>query len=132
MNKKPETKNYGPHLILDCYGANPEKLNDLDFIFDFLDKLPALIGMQKIGPPQMARVRQADIAGVTGIIIIVTSHISIHTYVNKDCFFMDVFSCKDFDPELVINHVKTNFEVKEIESVLIERGARFPIHNLHG
>jgi len=122
---------YGLHLTIDAYGADPSKLADPGLLFETLDALPALIGMQKIGPPQMAQFKEADKAGVSGIIMIVESHISIHTYEKKDCFFMDVFSCKHFDHEVVVEHVKRVFGATDMEINLVERGKRFPAENLH-
>ena len=126
------SQSYGPHLTIDAYGADPAKLADVGLLFETLDRLPGLIGMQKIGPPQMAQFTDPDKAGISGIVMIVESHISIHTYANKDCFFMDVFSCKPFDTEKVIAHVKEIYGPKELDITVVERGKRFPSENLHG
>jgi S-adenosylmethionine decarboxylase len=127
---KKTIKTFGPHLMLDCYGADPAKLADVGLVFQFLDQLPKLIGMQKIGPPQMAKFDDPKIAGVTGVVLIVTSHISIHTYALKGCFFMDVFSCKPFDSKTVEKYARDTFGVTRMESKLVSRGKRFPLHNL--
>ena len=126
FQKPLETKTYGWHLILDCYGANPQKLHDIERIFRFLDTLPAKIDMQKIGPPQIACFDDAGIKGITGIVMIVTSHISMHTYSNRSCFFMDVFSCKEFDAHFLIKYVEEFFEVTKMETQEITRGHHFP------
>ena len=93
---KQDSGPYGPHLMIDAYGADPDALANVEVIFHFLDSLPEAIGMQKIGPPQIASFRDPAMAGVTGVVMIVPSHISIHTYALKGCFFLDVFSCKPF------------------------------------
>ena len=126
-----ETQTYGPHLMLDCYGAPPEALSDVSLIFDFLDKLPSMIGMQKIGSPQIARFEDEALAGVTGIIMIVTSHISIHTYALKGCFFLDVFSCKPFEPAIVIAEVNKRFKPEHTNIAFVQRGFLFPTRNIH-
>lgn len=130
MRESKKTRVYGPHLLLDCYGADLDKLADVGLIFQFLDQLPKLIGMEKIGPPQMAKFDDPEIAGVTGVVMIVTSHISIHTYALKGCFFMDVFSCKPFDRKIVENRVRDTFGVTRMESRLVNRGRKFPVKNL--
>ncbi len=127
-----QTELYGLHLIMDCYGANPEKLGNVDFIFRFLDSLPSKIGMKKIGPPQMATFSDPSLAGVTGVVQIVTSHISIHTYQKKDCFFLDIFSCEDFDPTYIASYVQEIFDVQYTEMSVEKRGKHFPTTNLHG
>ncbi len=129
MRQNQKTHAYGPHLLLDCYGADSDKLADVGLVFRFLDKLPELIGMQKIGPPQIAKFDDPKIAGVTGIVMIVTSHISIHTYALKKCFFMDVFSCQEFDRKAVEKHTRTTFGVTHMESRLVSRGKKFPVEN---
>ena len=122
---------YGLHLTIDAYGADPSKLADVGLLFETLDGLPALIGMRKIGPPQMAQFKEADKAGVSGVIMIVESHISVHTYEKKDCLFMDVFSCKWFDHTVVVELVKRVFGATDLDINLVERGKRFPAENLH-
>ena len=125
-----DTKVYGSHLLLDCYGANPKALQDSDLIYQFLDELPAMIGMEKVEVPHVVSFDDPEKAGVTGIIMIITSHISIHTYSLKKCFFLDVFSCKDFDPEIVIAKAKETFEFTSSASKFVERGSKFPKANL--
>lgn len=124
-------KRYGLHLILDCYEADSNKLADPNLLANILDQLPEIIGMRKIGKPQIAEFDEDSIAGVSGIIMIATSHISIHTYCKKDCFFMDVFSCQDFDPRKVVDYIKTTLSTRKIVWQVIERGLEFPTTNLH-
>lgn len=131
MNPLPNrTTTYGDHLVIDGYGANPDKLSNVGFIFHLLDRLPEYIGMQKIGPPHMASFDDPRIAGVTGVVMIVTSHISIHTYSNKCCFFLDIFSCKAFSPEKIIQFLSTALETTSMNVSFMKRGMAFPTTNL--
>jgi len=124
-------KYYGLHLVMDCYQADPDKLNDTNLLQQVLEELPELVGMQKASQPVVASFDDSAVAGASGIILIVTSHISIHTYCKKDCFFMDLFSCQNFDPEKVVAYVKAKFSAKKIVWQVIERGLEFPVNNLH-
>ena|ERR1051325_9777684 len=126
-----ETRSYGLHLMIDAYGADPNDLDDLCLLYDTLNALPDLIGMKKIGPPQMVRFTEKDIAGVSGVIMIVESHISIHTYSKKDYLSLDVYSCKPFDHRKVATFIKQVYSAKEMEVQVIERGKKFPAENLH-
>ncbi len=126
------TNIYGQHLTLDGYGASPAALSDLALIYDFLDRLPLLINMEKIGPPQLAVFKNAGNAGITGAILIVTSHISIHTYSLKGCLFLDVFSCRRFSAELVVKTVTETFGIERSEISVMDRGREFPARNLYG
>ena len=48
----------------------------------------------------------ATIEGISAFVMIAESHISIHTFPEKDYVFMDVFSCKSFDAEKAAKKVK--------------------------
>ncbi len=120
---------YGPHLTLDLQNCNRKKLEDLDFIFQILDKLPARIGMTKITAPYVFKYTEGVIPddwGITGFVIIAESHISIHTYPAKNYVFMDVFSCKEFDAKKAIEFIVKAFEAKKAETNVIQRGINFP------
>lgn len=125
-----ETRAYGLHLLLDGYGADPARLDDVTFIFNTLNALPDLIGMRKIGFPHLARFTEREIAGVSGVVMIVESHISLHTYSKKDFLSMDVYSCKTFDAEAVASYMKERFAIRELDVTVVERGKKFPAANL--
>lgn len=41
INSK-NTNHFGEHLTIDVYGGNSTKLNDKNFVFNFIDTLPRL------------------------------------------------------------------------------------------
>ncbi|MFH1047108.1 MAG: adenosylmethionine decarboxylase [Patescibacteria group bacterium] len=124
------SRNYGLHLMLDGYGADSKLLHDVSHIFNVLDSLPALIGMRKIGFPHMAKFEESDIAGVSGIIMIMESHISIHTYSLKEFLTADVYSCKEFDTQKAIDYLQASFKIKQSDVQLVKRGVKFPVANV--
>ena len=116
------------HLVLDGFGADSEKLQDLEFIFTLLDNYPSSIGMTKIMPPYVFRytgVKPED-WGVSGVVLIAESHISIHTFPDKQYINIDVFSCKPFDPELAITYMKQQFGIPHVHTKVLERGLEYP------
>ena len=121
---------FGPHLMLDCYGCNENKLKDLNFVLKFLDKLPDLIGMHKIAEPHAinypGKPNSFDKGGISAVVIIVESHISIHTFPSYNYMSVDIFSCKDFDVNKAVNFIIKAFEVKKVEKKLLNRGLEFP------
>ena len=119
---------YGPHLALDVSGCKPGSLSDLALIASVLNELPDLIDMIKICPPYVFRYDDPnpEESGITGGVYISTSHLTIHTYEKKDYFFFDIFSCKPFDTDKVIDYIRDKFEAQKIISHLIERGEDFP------
>jgi len=135
MGKKQpvKTKYFGPHLMVEAYNINPEKLDDIGLLFDFLDGFPDVIGMTKFSVPQLGKFKEAAIAGVSGFVFIKESHIAFHTYSKKGFIAIDIFSCKDFDERTAISYIKKFFGVKDedIDSELKRRGQRFPVKNIY-
>ncbi len=122
---------FGPHLMLDCYECNTEKLLDASFILKFLDTLPKKIGMTKIGGPYIIEYPENtqtwDKGGVSAIVIIAESHISIHTFPHPNGYMnMDIFSCKEFDYEKAVEIVSKEFEAGKTDKKIIMRGKEFP------
>ena len=71
--------------------------------------------------------RQTDpkTKGTTAIQFILTSNITIHTLDLTGIAFVNIFSCKDYDPKLAEEFTVKFFEAKEHKSVTIERGNIF-------
>ena len=121
---------FGPHLMLDCYGCDENKLKDLDFVLRFLDELPTTIDMHKIADPYAVyypgRSDSFDKGGVSAIVIIAESHISIHTFPANNYMSVDIFSCKIFDIEKAIDYITKAFGAKKFEKRILNRGLEFP------
>lgn len=119
---------FGPHLTLDLNGCNPEKLSDFDLVFDILDQLPGKIGMTKITQPYVFKYSGLvpEDKGITGFVVIAESHISIHTFQDKNYVFIDLFSCKPFDTEYAKKYLVEVFEAKTANIQMLERGHDFP------
>jgi S-adenosylmethionine decarboxylase len=122
---------FGPHLMMDCRGVSYEKCSDLQYVWHFLDSLPEKIGMTKITQPYVFPYSGLvpEDAGITGMVIIAESHITFHSFIYKDYFFFDLFSCKNFDVDQVITEVISAFEVTEPEIHQVNRGLSFPRDN---
>ena len=116
------------HLVIDGFGAQPEKLQDLALVFDLLDNFPDAIGMTKIMPPYVFRytgIKPED-WGVSGVVLIAESHISIHTFPEKNYVSVDIFSCKAFDTDFASDYLKKTFGLTKFECNLLDRGTEFP------
>jgi S-adenosylmethionine decarboxylase len=125
--KKPEY-GFGMHLMLDGYGCDRERLEDISLIYNFLSDYPAQIGMTKIMPPYVFRydAKNQQDWGISGFVLIAESHISIHTFPEKNYLSIDIFSCKNFDSEQAISYVNNLFAPEKSEIKLLDRGLEFP------
>jgi len=116
--------------MLDLNACDPDKLDDLALCAKFLDEFPAQIGMTKITQPNVFHYagKVPEDRGITGMVIIAESHISLHTFPLRSFAFIDIFSCKPFDTALAIQYCTTLFDAKDPESVVVQRGAKFHAH----
>jgi S-adenosylmethionine decarboxylase len=123
-----EMSGFGPHLMLDLNDCDPTTLQDLNLIFDILNDLPGQIGMTKIAPPYVFKYegKVPEDLGITGVVIIAESHLTIHTFQAKNYCFVDMFSCKTFDYEWAKEFMINAFKSKRPESHVVFRGKEFP------
>jgi S-adenosylmethionine decarboxylase len=115
------------HLIIDGYGGDYRKMQDVEFISGILDVYPDQIGMTKISTPQVSKYigTKPEDWGVSGFVLIAESHISIHTFPEKCYINIDIFSCKEFDADWAIKELKRDFELAEVRSYILNRGLEY-------
>ena len=114
------TRYYGRHLILSAAGCN-EALLDKGRIAEFLRETARRIDMVTFGEPFVERFGGGIEVGISGVQLIETSAISLHTNDSARDLYLDVFSCKDFSFETVVAYVKECFAPATIEHQVILR-----------
>ena len=121
-------ESFGPHITIDLKGCPKEILSNYDLHFDYLKKLPELIQMTPITQPYVFPYSGLvpEDKGITGIVIIAESHISVHSFEEKGYSFIDIFSCKDFDIDRAIRITKEIFKPEDWEINVVKRGKDFP------
>ena len=120
--------------MIDGYGGDKEKLGDKELVLRCLNELPELLGMHKIAEPQLVVFHGndgKDPGGVSGVVLIAESHISIHTFTERRFLTADVYSCRNvMDTERIINFFTSKFVLQDVEQDFVKRGTRYPEHNL--
>ena len=81
----------GTHLLLELRDCDPELLDDLDYIREELLSAAEKVGAHVVGES----FHQFSPQGVTGILSIAESHISIHTWPELGYAAADIFTCGD-------------------------------------
>ncbi len=89
---------YGRHLIASAHGCN-ERLLDKQAIANFLQELTRRIDMVAFGAPFVERFGGGIEVGISGVQLIETSAITLHTNDGARDLYLDVFSCKDFSAQ---------------------------------
>ena len=112
------------HLVVDGYGGDAEALKNTELIYDFLDTLPDRIGMTKIIPPQVYTYHgeKSRDWGVSGFVLIAESHISIHTFPDREHVNIDIFSCQSFDQERALAEAKDLIQLQVVKTWVLDRG----------
>ncbi|RME54828.1 hypothetical protein D6777_02545 [Candidatus Woesearchaeota archaeon] len=113
----------GIHYIINAYDCK-NNLDNVDSIKNLLIDLVKMLGMNKLSEPYVVfhNAENKINSGVTGIILLSESHISVHTFSNRNEVYMDIFSCKPYDVSLVKNKVYEFFSIGKSEETIIERG----------
>ena len=73
-----------------------------------------------------------DPGGWTGVVVIMESHISIHTFPKRGFMSADVYTCRNgLDKELITDYFKKVFGLKEVEINFIKRGTKYPSQDIY-
>ncbi|MGB8367634.1 MAG: S-adenosylmethionine decarboxylase [Candidatus Babeliales bacterium] len=102
---------WGLHTTVDLKNCDSELIRSADAIKNFVIQLCDLIDMSRFGDPIIVNFGQKlEVAGYSMVQLIETSNISGH-FVNIDnSAYIDVFSCKLYDPYVVAAFTKTFFK----------------------
>ena len=100
----------GSHILVDLWGA--KNLDNQEFIDQTLNHAAEVAG---------ATVLSSDLhqfsssGGVSGVLILAESHISIHTWPEKEFAAIDIFMCGKCDPYKAVAVLKEYFSPTSIQ-----------------
>ena len=114
---------WGYHLMLDCSFCDPYNIRDKDVIYAFTKQLVKDIDMVAYGEPQIVKFGSGNKAGYTLVQLIETSNICAHFVDEDNTMYLDVFSCKQFNADVVEKIVKDYFGAVRIRRNYITRQA---------
>ncbi len=94
---------------IDVYNCDPKKIRSKEAIIEYVNKLCELIDMKKFGEPLVVHFGKGQTEGYSMVQLIETSLISGHFANETNRAFIDIFSCKYYDPEQAANFTKEFF-----------------------
>ncbi len=113
---------WGLLTSLDIYGCDPEIIRDAAKIKAYVIQLCEVIGMQRFGDCQVVHFGKDErVAGHSMVQLIETSLISGHFANLTNAAYIDVFSCKPYEPEQVAHFSKAFFQAESIEMHVTKR-----------
>jgi len=109
----------GRHLLVELHGCHPDLLKKVDAVKDIL-----------VGAARACGATIVDVAfhefnpfGVSGVVVIAESHLSIHTWPEYRYAAVDIFTCGDvIKPEHAVSYVASRFRCKSPSVVEVKRG----------
>tara|TARA_X000000368_G_scaffold366018_1_gene312576 strand:+ start:56 stop:445 length:390 start_codon:yes stop_codon:yes gene_type:complete len=124
---------FGKHLIVDFKDGN--NLNDSKIIQEFINDLVSRLNMTKYGDTHIQYFGETpEVKGYSFFQLIHESNISGHfcgydyymnrdgkSWNNKGAGYIDIFSCKDYDHNNVIDCIEKFFSPKSIVFKIIDR-----------
>ena len=97
-----DQKIWGIASSIDIYDCDPGTIRSAEAIRCFVIELCELIDMKRFGETQVVHFGEDErVAGFSMVQLIETSLISAHFANLSNTTYLDVFSCKTYDPEVV-------------------------------
>ncbi len=109
----------GRHLLVELYGCDPELLKKVDAVREIM-----------VSAAKACKATVVDVAfhefkpfGVSGVVVIAESHLSIHTWPEYRYAAVDIFTCgKTIDPEQAVERIAASFHCPQPSIVEVKRG----------
>lgn len=108
---------WGMVASVDVYDCNPKYISDPGKIRDFILALCEAIKMKRFGAAMIERFADGELEGFSALQFIETSSITMHFDEQKNRAFIDIFSCKFFEPAMAQQFCQTFLEAQSAKTV---------------
>ena len=109
----------GKHLLVEYRRCAPALLDDPDAMEALLREAAAAAGATVLD----ARLHRFKPQGVSGVLLIAESHVSIHTWPEAGYAAVDFYTCGDCDPLRAHEVLLARLGARSSEVMLVTRGA---------
>ena len=107
---------WGLLISIDLHDCNPDTIRNAEAIKRYVDELCELIKMRKFGETQVVNFGEDErVAGFSMTQLIETSLISGHFANLTNNAYIDIFSCKYYDPQVAADFTQDFFMAKDIK-----------------
>mgnify|MGYP000606095657 CR=1 FL=1 len=116
---------WGISSAIDLYKCDPVKIRSKESLKNYIDELCHLIKMEKYGDTYIQHFGESEeVSGYSLVQLITTSCITGHFANKSNSAYLDIFSCRKFDPRLAANFTAKFFDSKSYDFSTICRGSR--------
>ena len=106
---------WGLSTAIDLHECDPELLKNPEAIRDYTAKICKLIDAKPWGPCHLNNFgTNPDVYGYSMAQLVETSLVSGHFANNSNRIFLDIFSCKYYDPVKAVKFSKEYFKAKDV------------------
>lgn len=112
---------WGRSASIDLHGCDHTLVCDAKAIHRYIEQLVKVLNMKKVGPMRIKRFGHKELRGYSVMQFIETSTIVAHfdEYANRA--FLDIFSCKRYNPGKAAEFSKKFFKAQECSVKVEER-----------
>ncbi|MBO7746465.1 adenosylmethionine decarboxylase [Paenibacillus sp. MWE-103] len=111
---------FGKHIIVDVWGVDFACLNDIDFLRSIMLDAATQCGAKVISISD----KEFDPNGCTILVLLSESHLSIHTYPEKEFAAIDCYTCgENVDPKIAIDYLIDRLSPMKIYTKFLIRGS---------
>ena len=109
----------GKQILIELYGCNESLINDKQYIENIMLKAAEVGNATIVG----SNFHRFNPYGVSGVVVIAESHLSIHTWIEYKYVALDVFTCSDkIDTNKMVKFLIDSIENERHEIKEIKRG----------
>jgi S-adenosylmethionine decarboxylase len=109
----------GRHLLVELHGCHPDLLKKVDVVKDILVGAARACGATIVD----VTFHEFNPFGVSGVVVIAESHLSIHTWPEYRYAAVDIFTCGEvIKPELAVTYIASRFRCRAPSVVEMKRG----------
>lgn len=118
QQRATQSRHRGLHLLAEYRGCDPQRLDDLDGITRALHLAAHAAGTTVLS----THLHRFEPRGVSGVVIIQESHLSIHTWPELGYAAVDFYTCGDGDPARADESLRASLKAAQAETLIVVRG----------
>lgn len=108
----------GRHVIAELWGCDFDLLNNMDKI----ERIFAEAALKSGAEIREVAFHKFAPQGVSGVVIISESHLTIHTFPEHGYASIDVYTCGDLDPNIAADYIANSLGAETYEKIELSRG----------
>lgn len=116
-------KALGIHLLIEFWSCNRQKLDNLDYLERIMSQAAEVAGATVL----KTAFQDFNPQGVSGVVVIAESHLTIHTWPEHGYAAVDIFTCgSTVDPWRAAGFLKQQLEAAKMDVRDVPRGMMQP------